>query len=164
MSNVQYIPLTIHTQKSSIHMTFTQEKISLRYTSLHHINGDVAQLIRASDQHAVDEGSIPWCIKGFFSQSHFQCRLSYGVSTCAARNFSPRVSFQCRLSYGVRTCAARNFSPRVSFQCRLSYGVRTCAARNFSPRVTFSADSLTVSAHPHAQSQALTSVHTLKIL
>ena len=31
--------------------------------------GDVAQLVRASDRHAADAGSIPLCGKGFFSQS-----------------------------------------------------------------------------------------------
>ena len=40
---------------------------------------DVAQLVRASDRHATDAGSIPRCGKGFFSMS--QCRLSYGVRT-----------------------------------------------------------------------------------
>ena len=35
--------------------------------------GGVAQLVRASDRHAADAGSIPRCGKGFFSQ----CRLSY---------------------------------------------------------------------------------------
>ena len=34
----------------------------------------------------------------------------------------------------------------------------------FLPESTFSADSLTVSVHPHVQSQALTTVRTLKIL
>ena len=32
--------------------------------------GDVAQLVRASDRHAVDAGSISQCGKGFFPQSH----------------------------------------------------------------------------------------------
>ena len=32
----------------------------------HRLGGDVAQLVRASDHHAADKGSIPWCCKGFF--------------------------------------------------------------------------------------------------
>ena len=37
---------------------------------------------RASDLHATDAGSIPWCSKGFFfPRVHFQCRLSFGVPT-----------------------------------------------------------------------------------
>ena len=40
--------------------------------------GDVAQLVRASDRHAADAGSIPQCGKGFFPPIvNFQCRLSY---------------------------------------------------------------------------------------
>ena len=31
--------------------------------------GDVAQLVKALDGHAADVGLIPWCGKGFFSQS-----------------------------------------------------------------------------------------------
>ena len=39
--------------------------------------GDVAQLFRAPDRHAADEGSIPRCGKGFFSLSQLsvQTRL-----------------------------------------------------------------------------------------
>ena len=32
-------------------------------------DGEVAQLVRTSDRHAADAGSIPRCGKGFFSQS-----------------------------------------------------------------------------------------------
>ena len=35
------------------------------------LGGDVAQLVRASDHHAADAGSIPQCGTGFFSQSTF---------------------------------------------------------------------------------------------
>ena len=41
---------------------------------------------RASDRHAADAGSIPRCGKGLFSQSQFQCRLSYGVRYTPVRN------------------------------------------------------------------------------
>ena len=37
-------------------------------------------------------------------------------------------------------------------------------ARDFFPESPFSADSATVSIHPHVQSHALTSVHRIKIL
>ena len=30
---------------------------------------NVAQLVRAMDRHYIDAGLIPWCGKGFFSQS-----------------------------------------------------------------------------------------------
>ena len=45
--------------------------------------GDVAELVRASDWHVVDAGSIPRCGKGFFfyRRVYFQCVLSYGVRT-----------------------------------------------------------------------------------
>ena len=45
---------------------------------------DVAQLVRASDRHAADAGSIPRCGKGFSSRQlyvNFQCGLSVGVRT-----------------------------------------------------------------------------------
>ena len=41
-------------------------------------------VVRASDRHAADAGSIPWCGKGFFSQS----RLS--VQTLSRCPYSPR--------------------------------------------------------------------------
>ena len=41
------------------------------------MDGDVAQLFRASDRHAADAGSIAWCGKGiFFPGVNFQCKLS----------------------------------------------------------------------------------------
>ena len=42
--------------------------------------GDVAQLVRASDRHATDAGSIPRCGKGFFSQSHLSVQTLLRVS------------------------------------------------------------------------------------
>ena len=43
---------------------------------------DAAQLVRASDQHAIDAGSVPSCGKGFFSQSQLsvQALLRYPYS------------------------------------------------------------------------------------
>ena len=38
------------------------------WATVHTVGGDVAQLVRASDRHAADAGSIPPCSKGFFSQ------------------------------------------------------------------------------------------------
>ena len=42
---------------------------------------DVAQLVRASDHHAADTGSIPQCGKGFFSQSQLSVRTLTCVRT-----------------------------------------------------------------------------------
>ena len=42
--------------------------------------GDVAQLVRASDRHAADAGSIPRCGKGFFSQSQLSVHTLLRVS------------------------------------------------------------------------------------
>ena len=42
--------------------------------------GDVAQLVRASDRHAAESGSIPRCGKGFFSQSHLSMQTLLRVS------------------------------------------------------------------------------------
>ena len=57
----------------------------LAETELHvHLDqqvGDVAQLVRASDRHAADAGSIPWVRQGiFFSESTFSAD-SFGVRT-----------------------------------------------------------------------------------
>ena len=41
---------------------------------------DVAQLVRASDRHAADAGSIPRCGKGFFSQSQLSVQTLLRVS------------------------------------------------------------------------------------
>ena len=41
---------------------------------------DVAQLVRASDHHAADAGSIPLCGKGFFSQSQLSVQTLLRVS------------------------------------------------------------------------------------
>ena len=49
------------------------------------LGGDVAQLVRASDWHADDAGSIPQCGKGFFSQSQLS------VQTLLRCSYSPRV-------------------------------------------------------------------------
>ena len=38
---------------------------------------------RMSDWHAVDEGSIPLCGKGFSPRVNFQSRLCYWDHTCA---------------------------------------------------------------------------------
>ena len=43
-------------------------------------SGDVVQLVRASDRHAADAGSIPWCGKGFFSQSQLSVQTLLHVS------------------------------------------------------------------------------------
>ena len=64
-------------------------KLSVVWIDSHEIahplwGGDVAQLVRASDRHVADAGSILRCGKVFFF-------------------ISPRVNFQCRFSYGVRT-------------------------------------------------------------
>ena len=42
-------------------------------------DGDIAQLVRASDHHAADAGLIPPCSKGFFSQSQ---RSVYTLLRC----------------------------------------------------------------------------------
>ena len=42
--------------------------------------GDVAQFFRASDRHAADAGSIPWCSKGFFSPSQLSVQTLLHVS------------------------------------------------------------------------------------
>ena len=42
--------------------------------------GDVAQLVRASDRHAADAGSIPRWGKGFFSQSQLSVQTLLRVS------------------------------------------------------------------------------------
>ena len=39
--------------------------------------GNVAQLVRASDHHAAEAGSIPQCARDFSPTVNFQCRLSY---------------------------------------------------------------------------------------
>ena len=44
------------------------------------IHGDVAQLVRASDRHAADAGSIPWCGKGFFFKSQLSVQTLLRVS------------------------------------------------------------------------------------
>ena len=50
-------------------------------------NWDVAQLVRASDRHAADAGSIPRCGKGFLSHSQLSAQtLSYGVRTPPVSN------------------------------------------------------------------------------
>ena len=44
---------------------------------------DVAQLVRAWDHHAADTGSIPWCSKGFSSQSQLSVQtLSVSIDPC----------------------------------------------------------------------------------
>ena len=45
-----------------------------------HGGGDAAQLVRASDRHAADAGSIPRCGKGFFSQSQLSVQTLLRVS------------------------------------------------------------------------------------
>ena len=42
---------------------------------------DVARLVRASDRHAADGGSIPYEARDFLLRVNFQCRLSFGVRT-----------------------------------------------------------------------------------
>ena len=44
------------------------------------MGGDVAQLVRASDRHAAEAGSIPRCGKGFFSQSQLSVQTLLRVS------------------------------------------------------------------------------------
>ena len=50
-----------------------------------HENGDVAQLVRASDRHAADAGSIPRCGKEFFFQSQRSVKtlLCVSVTPCS---------------------------------------------------------------------------------
>ena len=52
---------------SSWHMSLQMRKTKFKGCSS--VGGDVAQLVRASDHHATDAGSIPLSSKGFFSQS-----------------------------------------------------------------------------------------------
>ena len=44
------------------------------------LNGGVAQSVRTSDCHAADAGSVPWCSKGFFSQSQLSVKILLRVS------------------------------------------------------------------------------------
>ena len=44
------------------------------------LGGDVAQLVRASNRHAADVGSIPRCGKGFFFQSQLSVQTLLHVS------------------------------------------------------------------------------------
>ena len=53
---------------------------TLRNEVASNVSGDVAQLVRASDRHAADAGSIPRCGKGFFSQSQFSVQTLLRVS------------------------------------------------------------------------------------
>ena len=46
----------------------------------HDVGGDVAQLVRASDHHAADAGSIPRSGKGLFSQSQLSVQTLLRVS------------------------------------------------------------------------------------
>ena len=48
--------------------------------------GGVAQLVRASDRHAADAGSIPRCGKGFFSQSQLSVQTFLWCPYTPARN------------------------------------------------------------------------------
>ena len=42
--------------------------------------GDVGQLVKTSDRHAADAGSIPRCGKGFFSQRQLSVQTLLRVS------------------------------------------------------------------------------------
>ena len=64
-------------EKRSQHMGKTEGKLRKGW--------DVVQLVRASDRHAADAGSIPRCGKGFFSQSTFSAD-SLTVSITLVRN------------------------------------------------------------------------------
>ena len=41
--------------------------------SIDQMGGDVAQLLRASDCHTADAGSIPWCGKDSLPRVNFSC-------------------------------------------------------------------------------------------
>ena len=53
------------------------------------IHGDVAQLVRASDRHAADAGSIPRCGKGSYSQSQLS------VQTLLRCPYTPACAIAC---------------------------------------------------------------------
>ena len=51
-----------------------------KVSSTSQMGGEVALLVRGPDRQAADEGSIPWCGKGFFSQSQLSVQTLLHVS------------------------------------------------------------------------------------
>ena len=73
-----------------LHVTMVQNFVTSAQSSKkipwdRHLGGDVVQLFRALDCHAADAGLIPWCGKGFFSQSQLS------VQTLSWCPYTPRV-------------------------------------------------------------------------
>ena len=68
-----------HHHPSSMHGTSWPKALRPSVPCSYH-GGDVAQLVRASDRHAADAGSIPLCGKGFFSQSQLSVQILLRVS------------------------------------------------------------------------------------
>ena len=74
-----------HHHPSSMHGTSWPKALRPSVPCSYH-GGDVAQLVRASDRHAADAGSIPLCGKGFFSQSQLSVQTLSRVSVHPVRN------------------------------------------------------------------------------
>ena len=100
-----------------------------------HKCGDVAQLLRASDCHTADAGSIPWCGKDSLPRVNFSCRLSFSVCTlpCAitcinicAHYKDPAVHVRVRWIMATQTYSACSMSDKINLMSKVAQAQLAC--------------------------------------